>query len=1734
MKRISNCIVLPTGLLLLLLFCLPYNVGGQNICGLSISADFESRCLVTTEKPTPYEELADELIACQGMTVTYKATANTGGDPVVSWVWSVTGASAWTDLGGGRISVTWGDGATGQIVLSINTAGGTSCSLTRNVRLIASPTAVAATVPAFQLDANGDKVIYVCSGSDVEFTDMSQTDDKDITGYRWKSFSSTSSTRNYTLRNVLADDEVVHSVYNECGCYDEETFRIVVLQGENLSLNCYGTACQYDVVTYVATNPTCNNYYWSVDGGTIVDGQHTDSLTVQWDRPQNGYGVISLDGILCGGEVCPAMHSRKIPVIHDTVPVAGKTDVCVGEGVVYSVPLWGATEYNWTVVPTSGVSVSTMNGGNKTHIEFNNAGTYTIRVVYRCDFLGCGPYQSKTLTVNVKPPLNITGRDKICSGNSCKLTTDAGVPAQWTAYDIATGQAVGTETGNTVFTMVFHNTGKYRIVAEHSSYCIPGEFILNVLDPPPAPVVGDLDQANPTVACTGSSIKLAATPSNPDYSIVWQPICSSASPASASGDNVTISYSNEVCNVKVYNYDRKLECLSTGYYTHNVAEFTLLPHSLPSLISVCPGAEIVFGNDKVPLQDGVLYRWTIEDDKQYCASIIGSALSNTVRIMVNDILPPDAFEITLTRRYCDGEEEVFTITVSVGVAVISQPAIDPISPVCQGELVTLSGTGCQAGAYRWKVDDVTLPGNEYTASTPGVKHVTLMCNPFTFCDNDAFYNSVTSTFTVNPLPYVRELVYNASGYVECRPSHSGSNYSYQWIFDNNVISTGSTALFQGNGTYTLVLVDNNSCTTTYVQYVDNEHITPTVCQELDLTGNSYNYCNSTLTTSVNNPTNNPLLWNVYGNGYTIQFITGNTISVQFNNLGNYTVNAYVEGQPCYSRDIHRLVDFIPDFTYEPQCDAIVVHNNSRYLDGTKTVTIRCDGTDYTFPLSQKTYTIPNLSSSLHTLKLMKYDGTLINGNNGCPAETVNLTPSNHTLSITTANNINNAYTCDNTPILLTAEMSDNSTIQSTTWNFGDGSSITRNGGEVYHTFRYDNNLYPPPGFTQYTITATVKDNIGCDITGSISISSFKDNIQNGSIQADQSNPVCPNSTPVRLTYTGSPATPASYNWSYPDDNNFIYEVFHTNDYYLYLEDAHYCKAEDRKNVGFLNTPQANIVTERTFYCLGETVALYGAPDPDSNDYTFLWTITDPLGSTVTKNTATAFFKANRLGNYSVRLDISNGSCSDYDTRTIPIGTVPPAPTVSFGGNRCIHTPPVVLSATAAATNDILWSNGNCGPVARYYSPGFAAAFYYDPATGCRSEANGILVDEQPDFDGLLTGCYKKCAPQMLSLPVYGLTTEQRDISWAWYYNSSIVAQASNTPYVSPLLLPLPYYGDYHLSVDYQGNACSVESPTLSVASTDYCRCDSLDVKLNTKMKIIDCNVILDISVVVINNSLSNYYFNSLTPLFDNQIGSITSTTFTPQTIAPGQNYMFTVSVIVKRFLPSGLRFELTDIAKSCKTVFVVDLMQLVDCEMDMIVKYNINNNMSNNVAAYFDFTADISPVQSLLAFWSEPPMVIDYIFDNVNLVNGLLMLDIAVLSQMAAAGEEICFYAIVCNKDILCKYKYCIKAEEIYSLLQKLGFTQKSGDSTRTKALINDNQPYLVPNPTHSYVSVTGYVGSIVDIAVMDMNGRHIAAFYDNNSFDATGLPAGMYIVRVNYKNTYGKERVVYLKMIKE
>lgn len=170
----------------------------------------------------------------------------------------------------------------------------------------------------------------------------------------------------------------------------------------------------------------------------------------------------------------------------------------------------------------------------------------------------------------------------------------------------------------------------------------------------PAPTVADLDPANRHTACFYNSIALAGTPSREDYSLVWHPVDKDATPQWYGGDSVTISYRSEVSDVHVYNYDRKRQCLSADYYVHKVEQLEPAELGLPHEMTVGPGTRITWGDDVVPDQsgEGMLYRWTIDDFRQRCASVQGTGLTNNVVLAVNEVETPTTFYVMLQRTYC--------------------------------------------------------------------------------------------------------------------------------------------------------------------------------------------------------------------------------------------------------------------------------------------------------------------------------------------------------------------------------------------------------------------------------------------------------------------------------------------------------------------------------------------------------------------------------------------------------------------------------------------------------------------------------------------------------------------------------------------------------------------------------------------------------------------------------------------------------------------------------------------------------------------------------------------------------------------------------------------------------------------------------------------------------------------------------------------------------------------------
>ena len=1734
-----------------------------SFCHIVITGDFDSECFYNFK-----DEITDEypnlMIACKRSTVTYTAYADLGGNTPSGYIWEIYGDVTHSTTGN-AVTVEWGSDMWGYVVVTVVDGLGDTCTEFSRVRLIDKPTVGSTTVPAYVTRTDGSRVIRVCKGSTVQFIDHSTASGSDIAGYLWDYDQGIqTSTPNFTIDNIQAEGVVTHRVYNNCGCYDEETYDIELLEGDVLELDCFGTVCKDAIVHYTAQSPTCQDYSWYVEGGTLVDGQGTSSPTVQWDHPADGYGVIGLDGVVCGNLVCPTLMSLKVPVIHDGLTIRGETNVCVGEAVLYSLPLFGSTEYSWTVTPLTGVDTSMKTGGSELRLAFNQQGTYKLACRYRCDFLDCGPYRTDSLTIVVKPSLTIVGADQICVTNACSLAVTPAVSATWKAYDLANGNAVAaTGTGST-FSHTFSHAGRYLVTASHLDYCTEASFVLNVRATPPAPTVADLDPMNRHTACLYSSAALAGTPSQPNYMLVWEPVCATATPQTYSGDSVTISYLGEVCDVRVYNYDMVLQCQSADYYVHTMDEFEPLPMNIPPNITVCPGTVITWDDNNVPDQsfEGMLYEWSIEQYKQYCASVQGSQFDNNITLAVNNITTPVTFTVALERRYCGNMHADTIIPITVGGSSSPLTITGP-DPVCQYDDAVYTGSGGNASSYSWSVENAHYSGASITHSFeyPGTRTVTLKGHTYTYCNNTDYWTSATKQVHVNPLPQQCSLEYvSQDGRIYLRPAMSTTDYTFTWWYEDN--HTPPITYVLGDNyipaqppqptprTYYCTVTDQiTGCSSTCSLTLDLE-IPPAPCETMHFTS-YYNFCDSKLTLISNNYPS-VVIWTLPPGCQAIQHSGFNNreVEIQFNDVGYYTITARSGFFNCYEGEFTKAVEFMPDFSFEPNCNRITVVNNSRYIPLARTLYIRvtndCNNNEdiIQMPEGLATYTytptVPTSGVCTYTFTLKGY-GANNNINPPCVLgdATIGSSAITPTLTITTANTVNPNATCNNTPIKLTAQLDNPYTITSSNWSFGDGSTFNTSGDNIYHTFGAP---------SSYNITASVVDNYGCTRTSAtpLSILSMANTLYSGKVELTSGADKCPNGSDYRDIYFDLPAIDNHYSWwrhkdltRRPSIYYNHYYTYRTDDYFVYVINDNYCQKEASKHVTFLNAPTAIIYADNFNCCEGDEITLYGQQGPSDNTITYSWEIRDANNTVLqtSTNPNITFTAPQGTGLYTVELTVEddNTHCSSTATETITVNSKPAAPTLAFTGSPCISDAPVQIAATGF-TGEMHWNNGNTGTPAEYYTHGMASAYYYDPAIGCASDTAKIRIDRQPDFDALLTGCYEKCSDFFdYYLPVWGLTDDGQEVDWRWRRNGTTVAAGHGDYYRTPLLLPLQNYGSYRLDVNYSGINCMDQSPLLTIGSKEVCDCDSIEVTYTRDLIVGHCELYYDVEVTICNNHKKRAFCaDGIDLVLNNHNVSIDNTDFTARTIAAGDCYTFSMTLQVLSLEPSVASFSLVDEScLYCEKIFSIDLMPDIECLKDMeLDEMTIVDGLSSGTTAYFNFTCLVGTADAVLAFWTEPPMVVDWLFYSAGTVSGLGMIDMARLSQLVYNNSEICFYAIVCNDDELCKKYVCIKAADLYDLIVDAGVepgfskgSRKDGGMVAVPAA-----PYLKPNPTTGKVTVTGAASGVVEVVVMDMNGRKLAVFADTETFNMHSHPSGSYIVRVSTKD--GK--LTYHKLIKQ
>jgi PKD repeat protein len=1245
--------------------------------------------------------------------------------------------------------------------------------------------------------------------------------------------------------------------------------------------------------------------------------------------------------------------------------------------------------------------------------------------------------------------------------------------------------------------------------------------------------------------------------------LVWEPACSSASPQQYSGDSVTISYQSEICDIRVYNYDRVLQCQSSDYYVHQVSELVPAPLHIPADITVCPNSLIVWGDNEIPDQsnEGMLYEWTIQEDKQYCASVQGSHLSSSVTWAVNNIAPT-TFYVKLTRTYCGGSVDT-VINITVEGPAPHTLTINGPDTVCLNTECSFTGLCGDASTYRWEIEDAVCNGNPatHTFLHEGLRQVLLSENPYTYCTNPEYLNQAIHPVFVHPLPMVQGLTYDSqTNTIRVVPSPSPSSYTFSWMFRANAQSFDIHFLDETDyitptsfGTYSCIVTDSETGCSKRVSMFYQGNFPGIQCNPMSLTGD-YDFCSHSITLSAGyyNPFVN---WHVSGGEYSIyKYGSGNRYAdITFNNIGIYTVSASSGLDECYSGKRVITVNFIPEFSFKPACNKIEITNSSKYaLPGENvyiTVTNSCNDDEYTItmPASQTSYTYTPTGSiyapCTYTFMLTGY-GT--NGNISQPCSLAVVTIGSPLLpvgvnpvTISTANPYSNNNTCDNTPIELTANLGYLGNIVSSNWSFGDASSYQIDGNTVFHTFE-SNNSYP--------VSVTITDDRGCTRTTSspFMLTSFDNNLTPGFLDV-QNNEVCPYVNTRNVLFTVNNID-NHYTWStIPINGTNPHATNHSDIYSVYVVNNYYCQKEASTFVKFKNAPTAFIYAENFNCCVGNEITLYGEQGPGSEPLSYSWTITGPGGFSQTSSDPNVVFTAPRAGTFNVSLTITNtvSTCSSTATETITVNNRPSAPSIAFVGSPCISNAPVNLQATGYS-GEVHWSNGNTGPNARYFTHGLASAYYDDPSVGCPSASATIRIHKQPDFDALLTGCYEKCKEFFTyDLPVYGLTDDMQSISWDWHLEGSSIATGSGNYTFSPVQLPIPASGNYQMFVSYSNNNCQATSPLLKISDKNTCDCDSIEITYKRQMHLKDCHLSYTVIVTVCNNSSTqNFCFDEIfLDGYAHEFVRLDRTHLDSMTIPPLGCDTFHISIDVLSLIPSAVNLKIIDdTCSNCEKEFSIDLKpEKIECEMEMhLDDYSIIPEFSSNVAAYFDFHMNVHPCQNLLAFWTEPPMVVDYWYDGPNLVRGLGMVDYATLTQLMGEEGKICFYAITCVGDKLCKRVYCITAREIYERLRAMGINPRNavndnGGSTKQSPgpdLGSNTDLRLMPNPTTGEVNVIGTADEVVEVLVMDMNGRKMATFDNTSTFDVSTLSSGVYIVRVKTRHD-NTETITYLKLVK-
>jgi len=1241
------------------------------------------------------------------------------------------------------------------------------------IDIISDPEAIAVSDPPASLSG----AIEICQGQTIYFDNQSTNAES----YIWDSGDgqlTTSQDAAITYENG-GTYQIMLVAKNECLCSDTTFYDIIVENTAGPAINCIGTVCTGEEVTYTTDATSCASFFWVVspdgqvtDGGTIND----DFITILWTSGSAGTIELSVDG--CGAAFCQQATVEDVPIISDDAEIEGPSIVCRGDVEIYSIQHWSGMEYNWTV-STFGEIKSGQNSNEivvKWDVGFIPADQQWVEVNYENCYLDCSG--SDTHAVDILPEYFVIGPIEACQNSTSQyqsrnVITNAAVLTNWnvTAPD---GSLVWSSAGaQATANITWPGTpGIYRIDATPDN---PTEFCYNdysvfvkiVSAPPPPMGITGTD-----LICPGQAYNYKVASLQPNNGFEW-----------TINDGGIISYASGASINHTWGINPPYE-LSVV----EVATDGLPCVSDPTTFSANPINTLTMtGVNELCAEESGMYTATYYDEVDYEWEIIPSD-AGTVLEGLNteevEILWHVGGAATVQVSMC-GIVETFPVTVnSLPVPVANHPV-----GLCMGETATVNTTIPYA-SYNWKDNNgVSISTSPTPDIGPGNYEVEVV--DLNGCQENTIFEIIeyalpsvsisspgnTAFCPGDPLPTMHVL-------------NTDDGYTYEWFRDNIAIANTTTSLTTGNyGTYHIVVTNQNGCTAQSNELELVEYCGPTGSGTC--TGDNCPIPPCT----IGNPTFDLLPTGVcnvkdYQNT-TVIYVPGsavwdfgdpdsgvdNTSTLDdpqhtFSYAGFFVVQLNVDkpnGDNCYLAQVD-TVPVAANFEVRNACEG----EATEFLDISTFLELPfANVTAYEWNFGDPTSGAGNLSPDQDPTHVFANDGlydvTLtITDQSGC---TSTITQSIEVYPKPTGSFPTPTINCERTPLEFNAVVSPD--VIDVLWDFGDVASGDANESTEQTTFH----AYDTPG--NYTVTLTTYNVYGCSefYTDIITIDP---NPLMGPI--DYISPICEGVTTTLTAPTGG----VSWVWSTMETTESI-DVSAAGVYSVTMTDHMGCiYIPPSAILDVIPAPDATILAiefnefgqpvgnffDGYITCEGEDVFLQiiGA-----GTYAYDWS---SGGGSTQQPFDEEHGNQLTVGDHDFTVTVTDnatGCTSISGPFTVTINPLPTNVTISATPFPVCENETTTISVNNPQVDyTYYWSTGEIGTS---ITTTLAGVYYVTAVTpfGCRGESNQLEIFAAPDITKVPDGCHERCDPDEICLPpIPGV------VSYQWYLNDVLIPAPEGT------------------------------------------------------------------------------------------------------------------------------------------------------------------------------------------------------------------------------------------------------------------------------------------------------------------------------------------------------------------